>query len=368
VAEQDFVEGLGPWLDFAVGFCDFAAVGGEFVVLRDGGSEVFGEFAEGFGEVGGAVFLDSGELVGGGSVGRNFGFDLGNHGAGVEAGVHFHHGNSVLGVVVEQGGLDRAGAASAGEERAVDVDRGDAGEVEDFLGEDFTVGDDDEEIGLERGNLVEKFAAAVGAVGVDFGRGENWGNSEFFGVAGDGIFLEFLAAAGGCGWGGDDADEFEIGVVVELVEEGQGNRRRGAENHAIKNWIVFFGHRGAAAKNSENDFWEGAEEAETCEGLAGVGGAVWFVGADFVAEGGGSSALGGGNRALVDSDRGVGDAGEGVVEARKKFLEGNFARIFLGFLEIFGVFLGNFFGSFLGGVFHWGFFLKKFLKFFLKKI
>ena len=69
--------------------------------------------------------------------------------AGVEAGVHLHDGDAGRGLAVEDGTLDRRGAAVRGEQRAVDIEAAVRWEVENGLWENLAVGGDDDQAGRE---------------------------------------------------------------------------------------------------------------------------------------------------------------------------------------------------------------------------
>ena len=87
--------------------------------------------------------------------------------AGVEAGRHLDDGVAGFGVAIENGPLDRGGAAILGQERAVEVDAAEAGGGERFGAEDFAVVADDEEIGGERGEAGLGFGEVDGFGGPD---------------------------------------------------------------------------------------------------------------------------------------------------------------------------------------------------------
>ena len=86
---------------------------------------------------------------------------LGEAGAGVEAGRHLDDAVAGFGFAVEDGPLDRGGAAILGQQRAVQVDAAEAGGGERFGAEDFAVVADDEQVGGERCD------AGLGVGGVD---------------------------------------------------------------------------------------------------------------------------------------------------------------------------------------------------------
>ena len=69
--------------------------------------------------------------------------------AGVEAGVHLHDGDAGRGLAVEDGTLDRSGAAVRREQRAVDIEAAVRWEVENGLWENLAVGGDDDQAGRE---------------------------------------------------------------------------------------------------------------------------------------------------------------------------------------------------------------------------
>ncbi|MNY21101.1 hypothetical protein D3C86_1546230 [compost metagenome] len=149
------VQGRGPLapVELGHGLGEHGGVGREGVVLRGGLQGALEPRAEGVDEglgpdLGEALREDIGRLVG-----ADRGACLQEHGAGIQALLHLHGGDPGLGVAVQDGPLDRGGAAIAGQERGVDVDAAEGRQVQDRLRQDLAVGDDHDEVGgqgLER--------------------------------------------------------------------------------------------------------------------------------------------------------------------------------------------------------------------------
>ncbi len=89
----------------------------------------------------------------------------------VHSGVHFHDGKSAFFFFIEEGGLKGRGSAVFWEEGAVDVDGSEVGGVEDGLGEDFSVGDDDEKVWVFLLEPVVEDFSFEGFLGIEFGGG-----------------------------------------------------------------------------------------------------------------------------------------------------------------------------------------------------
>ena len=71
----------------------------------------------------------------------------------IESFDHTLDGDSCAQVSCEDGMFDGGGAAPSGEERSVEIHWGNAGEVKNVFGEDLAVGDDDEKLRIENGEL-----------------------------------------------------------------------------------------------------------------------------------------------------------------------------------------------------------------------
>ena len=69
--------------------------------------------------------------------------------AGIELPNDVHDGDARFVVARFDGGLDTGGSTVARQQRGVGVDDGQAGDVDDALGENLPVGHDDDEVGLE---------------------------------------------------------------------------------------------------------------------------------------------------------------------------------------------------------------------------
>ncbi len=86
--------------------------------------------------------------------------------ASVEAGVDAHGGDAGDGFAVCDGPLNGRGATVFREERGVQVDVAEGRKVEHPLGDDASVADDDDGVGLEGGELGAEFVVGLDAVGL----------------------------------------------------------------------------------------------------------------------------------------------------------------------------------------------------------
>lgn len=133
--------------------------------------------------------------------------------AGVEAGIHFHEGDAGDGVSVEDGPLDWGGSAVAGEEGPVDIEATVWGQFEEGWGEDLAVGSDDDQVGMQRAELLDegRLAATRGL--------EHWETEvegQLLGGAGTGAEVTADLAVGL----GDQGEELGLGTLGEGSEAG----------------------------------------------------------------------------------------------------------------------------------------------------
>src|ERR1700722_4509999 len=87
--------------------------------------------------------------------------------SGVEAGINAHGGDTGDSFALCNRPLDRGGAAIFWQERSMQIDVAESGEIEHPLWNDAAVTDDDNGVGLERGELRMEFLVGFDAVGLD---------------------------------------------------------------------------------------------------------------------------------------------------------------------------------------------------------
>jgi len=199
-AGADFGGGAGP-IDPGDVAVEFGGSGGEGGVLFEAGFGSGGEGIEDAGEKGGAEIGEAIVEFAGGFAG----FDGGGGGGEDVASVHDagdrDDADTGEWVVIEDGPVDRCGAAVAWEEAGVEVDAAAGSDGEEFVGEFLAEGDDDEAFGLECAEQREN----VGGVGI-LGAGEGEAAGE--GPGADGGGGEGFAAAGGAIRLGNDVEDF----------------------------------------------------------------------------------------------------------------------------------------------------------------
>lgn len=89
--------------------------------------------------------------LGEGGVGADGGFSEGDDISRIELFDHFLDGDAGLFFPIHETALDRGGASVFGEEACMDIDAAERGDIEEFLREDLSVGDDDVEVSLVGG-------------------------------------------------------------------------------------------------------------------------------------------------------------------------------------------------------------------------
>jgi len=128
-------------------------VGGQAVVLylatQLAGSQLGHGFDHGLGAERGQTIMQAAASV----LGSDGGGHLEQHGAGVQARFHLHHGDAAAGVAGLDGALDRRRAAPARQQRGVAVDAAQARSIQHHLWQDQAIGDHYHQVRRERGQF-----------------------------------------------------------------------------------------------------------------------------------------------------------------------------------------------------------------------
>jgi hypothetical protein len=206
----ELVGGPGP-IDAGIVAGDFACVGcvGEGLCL--GGELTGGIGWQGFEEELGA---DLGEAIvkGEGVVGIVDGSGaLAEDGAGVEAVVEFHDGDTGFWISVEDGPLNGSGTTVLGQERGMDVQEPEWSRVKEVLGQDLAVSHDNADVRVERANGLDE-----GGIAGPFGLVQGQPELESEGFDGGWLQAEF-AASGAVGLR-DDGEELVIWRMDQCFE------------------------------------------------------------------------------------------------------------------------------------------------------
>lgn len=207
--------GLGP-IEVAVLFDQFFCVGCFLIVLWNPVAFAAMEKVESFHEDGGGKCGDFVVQGSGGVRAADGDFFLKKKVAGIEAFVHPHDGQACFGITLAEGCLNAGGSAVFREKGGVDVEAGKLGKIENRFFEDLTVGEDDNDVGLQVFELGET------GRGVDFLRLVN-GEMEFEGFLFDGGRLKALGASGGFIRLGDDADDGGFRALDQSSQGGNSN-------------------------------------------------------------------------------------------------------------------------------------------------
>ena len=213
-AAFDFGGGKGGPINESVGFFEFGGEGGGKVVLRGAPGNAKADVGHGAKEEGRAHFGEAGEERDGGFGGCDLGFDGVHDVAGIHAFIHHHGRDAGAREAVGNGPLDRRGAAQKGKDGEVDVEATKGREVEEFGAKELAVGDNNEDVRFEAGDVRE------GIGRVDFlGRGNDFFKAEVDGFEFAWARRDVLAAASGTVGLGNDANEFDAGREIQGFEQ-----------------------------------------------------------------------------------------------------------------------------------------------------
>ena len=181
-----------------------------FHVVRDRGGQQFGpQCGQAIVERGGIVAITNGSGA------------IGQHGSGIQAGVHLHDRDASFGFALEQSPLNGRGAAIFRKKRGVDIKTAEARQVENCSRQNLTVGGDNDQVRGERAQLADKSF---------FTRFEGLENrqAKFQGPLFDSGKLQPKVAAFGAIRLSDHGDDFEIRRRSERFKTGA--RQRGCSH------------------------------------------------------------------------------------------------------------------------------------------
>ena len=221
--EPEVAGGEGPIRrgEQGVRFCERGGVGGEGSVLGDGPQAAIEVGRQGLQEQVRALVGEEGcEGAGGAVIGDGDGAGD-DDGAGIEPFIHAHDGDAGGGIAGENGGGDGGCAPPAWEQGGVDVDAAVLWQRQHGGRQNLAVGGDDDEVRLERGQLLNGGGGAQARGLVD-------GDIAFQGQRFRGRGGEAASAPGGAIRLGVDGDEPVS--IDEAAEGGQGEVGRAHED------------------------------------------------------------------------------------------------------------------------------------------